>query len=331
MKTKLSPAVVGMFIMGALVLAVVGFLSFGGSNIFSKPSRFLVYFNESVSGLDPGAAVKVNGVRLGRVAAINVRYDAGTKKALVETICEIDRNVLTDHEGRTIDITNASALQGLIDRGLRARLNLTGITGLLFVELDFEDPRQYPPDARLLPNMYPVIPAVPSPISELQASIVEIVANVKKIDFAGLAKDVKTLVATTNKKVGEADLKGLAERVGHAADSVTALLDSPDAKKTFTNLNSAIDQLHSTLAHIDNQVGPVSDELKKTLTDAQAALKTLDGAADSMRRFVQAQSGLGGEATRALQEITEAADAIGRLADYLERNPNALVVGKKKQ
>jgi HAMP domain-containing protein len=31
-----------------------------------------------------------------------------------------------------------------------------------------------------------------------------------------------------------------------------------------------------------------------------------------------------------LQEISEAADAIERLADYLERNPNALVVGKKK-
>lgn len=331
MKTKLSPATVGMFILGALVLAVVGFLSFGGSNIFAKPTRFIAYFDESVSGLDPGAAVKVNGVRIGRVAAINVRYDAATKKALVETICEIDRNVLTDRDGKTIDITIVSELQNLIDRGLRARLNLTGITGLLFVELDFEDPKQYPANPNLKSDRYPVVPAIPSPISELQTSIVEIVANVKKIDFAGLAKDIKTLLATTNQKIGDADLKGLSTKVGQAADAVTALVDSPDAKNTFKNLNQAIDQLRGVLAQLSSEVGPVSGDLKKTLADAQGALQTLNGAADAMRRFVQAQSGLGSEATRTLQEISEAADAVERLADFLERNPNALVVGKKKQ
>ncbi|HET7536989.1 MAG TPA: MlaD family protein [Candidatus Didemnitutus sp.] len=332
MKTKLSPAVVGMFVLGALVLGVVGFLSFGGSNIFSKPSRFVVFFDESVSGLDPGASVKVNGVRIGRVAAINVRYDAGSKKALVETICEIDRNVLTDPDGRTIDLTSPTQMQTLIDRGLRARLNLTGITGLLFVELDFEDPKQYPAkNSPASADRYPVIPAIQSPIAELQASIVEIVANIKKVDFIGLSKDIRTLVATTNKKVDEADLKGVTDHLSRAADSVTALLESPDAKKTFANLNATIDQLRTLVTRIDSQVGPVSDDLKKTLAEAQTSLKTFNTAVESLRRFVQAQSGLGTEATRALQEVAEAADAVERLADFLERNPNALVVGKKKQ
>jgi len=95
-KTKLSPAAVGMFVLGAMLIAVIGFLSFGGSNIFAKPSRFLIYFDESVSGLDPGAPVKINGVRVGRVAAINVRYDATSKEALVGVTCEVNRNILTD-------------------------------------------------------------------------------------------------------------------------------------------------------------------------------------------------------------------------------------------
>ena len=120
MKTKISPATVGMFVLGALTIFIVGFLSFGGSNIFSRPARFLIYFEESVSGLDPGAPLKFTGVRIGRVAAVNVRYDAATKKALVQTICEINRNVLTDSAGVIIDLTNPAELQGLIDRGLRA-------------------------------------------------------------------------------------------------------------------------------------------------------------------------------------------------------------------
>lgn len=330
MKTKISPAAVGMFILGALLLAVVGFLSFGGTNVFSKPARFMVYFDESVSGLDPGAPVKVNGVRMGRVAAINVRYDAATKQALVQTICEIDRNVLTDSAGREIDLTNPAEMQNLIDRGFRARLNLTGITGLLFVELDFEDPRQYPADPRHMIDIYPVVPAIPSPISEVQQSIIEIVANVKKVDFAGLSKELKTLLASTNQKVNDLDVKALAERVGRAADAVEAFVSAPEARQAFANLNAAIADTRAVLAKIDAQAGPTSDELKKTLAEAQTALKALTGAADTTRQFVQAQSGVGEDATHALQEIAAAADAMQRLADFIGRNPNALVVGKKK-
>ncbi len=330
MKTKISPAAVGMFILGALTLFVVLFLSFGGSNIFSKPSRFLIYFDESVSGLDPGAPLKVNGVRIGRVAAVNVRYDAATRKALVQTVCEINRNVLTDNAGVTIDLTNAAQLRSLIERGLRARLNFTGITGLLFVELDFEDPVKYPADPRFTADPLPVVPAIPSPIAEVQQSVIEIVANLKKVDFAALSKDIRTLLATANQKVGELDLKGLSERMGHAAQSVTAFVDSPEAKQAFANLNQTLTDTRAAIAKIDAQVGPVSEDFKRTLADAQAALKSLSGAADTTRRFVQAQGNVGDELTQSLRQIADAAAAIERLADAVTRDPSSLIVGKKK-
>jgi len=319
-----------MFVLGALLLGVVAFLSFGGTNIFSKPTRFLVYFEESVSGLDPGAAVKVNGVRIGRVAAINVRYDQTGKEALVRVICEIDRNILTDGTGKQIDLTVPAELQKLIDRGLRARLNLTGITGLLFVELDFEDVSKYPANPRFVAEQYPVMPAIPSPISEVQQSIVEIVAKIKKVDFDGLSKELKTLLVSTNQKVNDLDVKALAERVGRAADAVNEFVNSPDAKKAFGNLNGAIDDTRAVLAKLDGNIGPVGDELKRTLADAQVALKSLDSAATTTRRFVQNQGQLGDEVTQSLQQVADAAAALERLADALDRNPSSLLVGKTK-
>lgn len=330
MKLKLSPAAVGMFVLGAMLLGVIAFLSFGGTNIFSKPTRFLIYFDESVSGLDPGASVKVNGVRLGRVAAISVRYDQPSKEALSRVVCEIDRNILTDNQGVTIDLTSPAEIQKLIDRGLRARLSLTGITGLLFVELKFEDPRNYPADPRFMTEQYPVVPAIPSPISEAQQSIVEIVANLKKVDFAGLSKDLKTLLTTTNKKVAELDLKALAERVGKAADAVNAFVSTPDAKQAFANLNGAISDTRAVMAKLDGNIGPVSDELKKTLADAQTALKSLDAAATTTRNFVRDQGQVGDDVAVALRQVADAAAALERLADAIERNPTSLLVGKKK-
>lgn len=330
MKTKISPATVGMFILGALALFVVGFLSFGGTNIFAKPSRFLIYFSESVSGLDPGAPVKLNGVRVGRVAAISVRYDKSSKEALVQVTCELNRDILTDSAGGQVDLTNPAKMEELIDRGLRARLNLTGITGLLFVELDFEDVHKYPANPRFMTEPLPVVPSITSPISEVQQSIVEIVANLKQVDFAGLSQQVKTLLATTNEKVSALDVKVLGDKVGAAADAVTTFVNSPEARQTFLNLNAALTDLRVVLARIDGNVGPISDELKKTLADAQVALKALESTAATTQRFVAAQGNVGDEVTAALRQLSDAAAALERLSDALTRNPSSLIVGKKK-
>lgn len=330
MKSKISPATVGMFVLGALLLFVVGFLSFGGSNIFRKPARFMIYFDESVSGLDPGAPIKFYGVRVGRVAAVSARFDAGAKKALVQTVCELNRSVITDTAGKAIDLSNAAELQNFIDRGLRAKLNFTGITGLLFVELSIEDPREYPANPKFMTEPLPVVPAIPSPISEVQQSIVEIVADIKQVDFAGLSKQVKTLLDTTNQKIAALDVKNLGDKVGAAADAVTTFVNSPEAKQTFINLNSALNELRVVLARIDGNVGPVSEEVKKTLAEAQAALKSLESTAATTQQFVRAQSNVGDEVTSALRQLSDAAAALERLSDTLSRNPSALLVGKKK-
>lgn len=313
-----------------MLLAVISFLSFGGTNIFSKPSRFIIYFDESVSGLDPGASVKVNGVRIGRVAAISVRYDQSSKEALTRVICEIDRNILTNSTGGPIDLTISAELQGLIDRGLRARLSLTGITGLLFVELRFEDAQLYPASRRFSADQYPVVPSIASPISEVQQSIVEIVANIKKVDFATLSKELKALLVTTNQKVQDLDLKALAERLGRSADAVNNFVNTPDAQKAFANLNNALTETRAVMAKLDHQVGPVSDELKQTLADAQGALQSLDAAATTTRNFVRDQGSVGDDAALALRQIADAAVALERLADAIDRNPSSLLVGKKK-
>lgn len=330
MKTKISPATVGMFILGALAIFVIGFLSFGGSNVFKKPARFLVYFDESVSGLDPGAPIKFYGVRVGRVAAVTVRYDAETKKALVQTVCELNRNVLTDATGTTIDLTDAARFQQFIDRGLRARLSFTGITGLLFVELSIEDPREYPARPGLMSADDLVVPAIPSPIAEVQSSIVEIVANLKAVDFAGLSRDLKNLLAATNRKIDELDVQALAASTKRAAEAVEQFVKSPELKATLDNLNGAVSDVRATVARVDAQVEPVSGDLKKTLADAQSALERLGDAAATTQRFVREQGKVGDEVTSALRQMADTAAALERLADALNRNPNSLLVGRKK-
>ena len=93
MSTK--PAVVGGFILGALALGVAAILFFGGTQIFAKESRAVVFFDESVAGLTVGAPVTFHGVQIGSVESIVVQFSANTLTARVPVFLQIDSSRIT--------------------------------------------------------------------------------------------------------------------------------------------------------------------------------------------------------------------------------------------
>jgi len=323
MKTKLNPALVGMFVLGAFGLIVLALLSFRSAHFFSKPGRFVAYFSESVQGLDVGSAVKLRGVRVGRVVAIRVRYDAHTWPAPVAVVGELDRNAITDRAGQTIKLTDRVTLQRLVEEGLRAKLDLVGITGLQFVQLDFLDPKKFPALAADPGAKDPVVPTVASEVTELMANLSRIVSDLKKADFAEVSRELKSLLATANQKAAELDLKKMVTQVTAAADSIAALAGSGEVQAAFTNLNKTASDVQALVARLDTQVEPVKTELVRTL-------RSFHDAAESVHKLLGPQSGLGEEAGRTLQQVREAAESLQQLADFLERNPNALITGKKR-
>lgn len=331
MKTKVSPAIVGAFVIGAMVLAFVALFSFGGFNFFSKPQRFVVYFDESVHGLDLGSQVKLRGVRVGRVVGLNIRYDERRNQSVVAVVCEFSKDVMTDNRGVVVDVADRSELEKLVAGGLRAHLGVLGLaTGLLFVELDFHNPQDYPIDPTLTDPRYAVVPAVPSAISEFQASATEILANLKRIDFAGISKGITALLADIHKQLNGVDFKGVADQWKKTGMEFEALATGPDVKRTFENLNGAVGDLRATIAKLDAQIEPAGKGVQATLLEAQKAIQSFNDAAGTARNFITANSSLGEDIGGTLEHLNEAADAVKRLADFIERNPNALITGRKR-
>jgi len=110
--------------------------------------------------------------------------------------------------------------------------------------------------------------------------------------------------------------------VTSAASAIEALADSAEAKSAFANLNKTATEVQGLVAKLDTQVEPVSTELVR-------ALHSFHDAAQSVQNLVGPQSGLGDEAVKTLRQLTQTAESLQALADYLERNPNALITGKK--
>jgi paraquat-inducible protein B len=331
MKTKVSPTIVGAFVIGAMVLVVVALFSFGGVNFFDKPQRFVVYFDESVHGLDRGSQVKLRGVRVGRVIDLTIRYDRQQNHSVVAVVCEFSKDVINDNRGQPINVADRAELQALVDRGLRARLEVQALaTGMLFVGLDFRDPSENPPELRTTDPRYVVVPFVSSAIEEFQASITEILADMKKIDFAGISKGLTAVLSDIPKRLEGVDLKGVTEQWKKTGAQIEALTTGPEVKKTFENLNGAVADLRATIGKLDAQVEPAGKELQATLGEAQKAVQAFNDAATAARTFISAQSWIGEELGDTLGHLNDAADSVKRLADFLERNPNALLTGRKR-
>lgn len=331
MKTKVSPAVVGLFVLGAFVLGLVALFSFGGINFFSKPERFVVYFDESIHGLDLGSPVKLRGVRVGRVVDIGLRYIPATGDSVVAVSCELNRNLIADDKGGMIDVTEAGKLQGLVDRGMRAQLGVIGYaTGLLYVELDFLDPKDYPAAPRAdLVSKYVEMPAIPSKSAELLRSLDEILTNIKGVDLAALSREVHGLIADTRKKINAMDTGALVAEWTKAGAAVRGLAEAPEVKQALASFASATVTLDGVLAEYAKN-GPKGADMAATLAEVQKTVATFNSTASTVQKFVNAQQGLGDDASQALVRLGEAAAAVRELADFLERNPSALLSGRKQ-
>lgn len=336
MKTKVSPTVVGLFVLGALLLGMVALFSFGGVNFFSKPERFIVYFDESIHGLDEGSPVKFRGVRIGRVVGLKVRAippdaaDVGESRSVVAVVCELSRDVVADGQGNAIDVSDREELRRLVDSGLRAQLGVIGYaTGLLYVELDFYDPAAYPGrDRDGVESAYLEMPAVPSKSAEFLRNLDEILNNIKGVDFPGLAAEARGLLADLRTQVKAADLAAVSREWTAAGQAVSALAASPEIKTVLANAASASARLDRVLAELEKAAGPGAEQFQLAVQDARAAMQQLTETTAVMKRFVNAQQNLGDDASKAFGRLGEAAAAVARLADFLERNPNALLSGR---
>ena len=322
MKTKLSPTLAGTFVIGALGLLIAALLTLRSCNVFSRPGHFVACFNESVQGLDVGSAVKLRGVSLGRVVSIRVHYDEKTRQSQVIVVAELNQNMVADDAGRLIKLTDRATLQRLIDQGLRAQIDLVGITGLQFVELDFFDPRQFPAPPGASDAEYPVVPTMRSGMSELVENLSKVAGNLNKVDFAGLSQELKSLLATVNQQAGGLDLKKMVATVTSAASSIDTLVSSAEAKGALANLNKTVTDVQGLAAKLDTEVEPISAELVRSF-------RSFHDAAQSVQNLLGPQTGLGEEATKTLRQLTQTAESLQELADFLERNPNALITGKK--
>ena len=355
MSKPASKRLIGIFVLGAISLLVIAIVVLGSGKLFKNTFKAVCFFEGSVGGLNVGAPVVFNGVRIGEVTHVVLRYDTRDLSATIPVYIEIDPQRLKTVGPRPTSF--GENLKLLIDHGLRARLELESLlTGKLQVNLSFYPDRP----VRLVgaERKYPEIPTIPSTVQEI------------------------------TKRIGQLPLEEIAKNIATAAEGISRIVNSPEMTKTIQSVSLAAEGANGLIKNLNHQVQPISSDVQQTLREAQKLLREIDAkattltssidgtvkdvqklaqnidgqvgplsasiqrtlssfdgtsneAAMTLRRAQQTLGVLEGdigedselmyELKKAVKEVGTAARAIQSLAKALDQQPESLLFGKKKQ
>jgi len=310
MAKKTNPKLIGAFVVGAIALLIVGTLGFGGGQYFKPKGKAVIFFEGSLAGLDIGSPVTFRGIKVGTVTDIIIEYDIEKRVLYVPVYLEIDPSRFEITSGQR----NVHNIGELIKRGLRGQLEVQSlVTGQVSIDFDFHP--EVPLRLTGLDPNTPELPSMPSEIEQLKATFTSVLDKIAKLPLDKIAANLNTALLSA-----DTTLKQARETVAN--------LDA-ELKPLIASLQKASDHAGDLFANADAALPQLVAGAEQTFKSASIALDQADRTLRSAQAAVGADSPLYYEINSTLRDIRSTSVSIRALADYLQRNPNALLTGKK--
>jgi phospholipid/cholesterol/gamma-HCH transport system substrate-binding protein len=328
MARRANPKAVGLFILGALALAITAIVALGSGRFFQRGNQYVLFFAGNVNGLRVGAPVKFKGVEVGSVTNVLLNLNieaqpvASNYAAIrIPVIIELDEHKIIGR-GAVTDFSKPENLKRAIAAGLRGQLATESLlTGLLYIDLDMHPNTQ--PKFYLPPHSeYEEIPTLPNPFEQAQSAASRLIAQIDKIQLDELvdtaSRALNTATATLNayKELAQSEqLKTALASINRGGESIDRAADS--LRLLSNNLNRTI--------------APLGPQLQASVRSADATLKQAQTTLSALDMELRPDSPLIYQTSQTLSDLSEAARAVRHLADYLDRNPDAIIRGRDFQ
>jgi phospholipid/cholesterol/gamma-HCH transport system substrate-binding protein len=285
--------IVGLFVTVAFLISAATIIWINVSNFFEFGETYVSYFDESVQGITRGTEVRYQGVRVGRVEEVRIAPD-----------------------NKTVGVYMLINLRDDLTRKVVAQLRMTGITGMMFVNLE---PRR-PGDPDLSPKIrfateYPVIPSRPSEVAQILTGIRDVVENIRQADIEGAIREIKA-----------------------AAVGIRNLTKGDELNRMLAKADEAAGYLRSSLRRIDQSLA--KGKLDNVLTEATQAFKGVNSLMNGVQTEVRdskipetvkrARLTLN-EAREVLVNLRRTSENLDRLLERLYQRPSDVLFGRPPQ
>lgn len=244
-------------------------------SLYTDHVDYLMFFKDSVRGLQPGAPVEFRGIRLGTVGKVPF-FAPGMRQVLdddyrIPVLIRIEPERLINQVGDTPDI--AQHIEGLMKRGLRGSLK-TGnlVTGALYVDMDFF-PKEPPVKEIREFSGYKIIPTVSSGLAQIQQRLMETLDKINSLPLNPMIQQ-----ATNTLSESQATMRRLQATLDNlnkltASQSMQQL--PQDMQKTLRELNRSMQGFQPGSAAYNKMVADMQ-RLDQVLRELQPVLKTLN-------------------------------------------------------
>lgn len=314
MAAEKSYAKLGLFVVVALIVAVLTGLFFVERMRSREVIKLVTYFTDNVSGLDISSPVRFRGVAIGRVSDIRI---SPTGSAI-----EVDFEIFQDRLstiGGNVQRTQEAAKLPVFPK-IRSRVVGNPVTGEGYLLLDTPKEVPPPPDLGFTPKGA-YVPSMPSVLSTLQDRLPEILDR---------AQTTLSTLADVVAKIPDALERN--DRI--LTDLHTIVRDSrlPELSadlRAFARTTST--EMTQIAADVDRVMG-AQGTLVKFSEEASAAIRDADvhastvAAKDAADRTVLAADDL----RRSLPPIVDALAQLRELARRLDEQPESVVYGPRQ-
>lgn len=352
MSDKANPLLIGAFVVGALLLMVVGLLLFGSGKLFRDTVGCVMYFEGDVQGLNVGAAVKFRGVKIGEVTSIATRLDRRTLEVRIPVhvdLVDLDAQLY----GRAAEGESGDPIKALVDRGLRAQLQSESlVTGQLFVQLDF-----YPDAPAATGNLFDrdsgrhEIPTLPTILQKAQTTLRQVLEKLEKLPLEKMLEALQGALMGADKLLSSPDLLRAPQEFARTLEDIRRVVNQTgqrlepllaSAASALAGIDRVAGELQPLIATADATLDGIDEfaqgdavrlvaELEQAAREARAALAQTRHTLAGIEQLTLPTSATGHQLRETLAELAAAARAVRELADALEQQPNAVFVGKHRE
>lgn len=316
----------GLFIILATIVFFAALFILGTMDRFKEKAHISTLVSESVQGLSVGSAVKYQGVPIGSVCEIMIYPTDNVIRIDMEINISKFKVQQPGHAPVTIPIEefNAHVIEA-VKKGLCCRMELEGITGGKYIELQMDKdatPPEY--DIEEFGLGYTYVPSQPSLISDLRGSVTTILAKLESIDY-----------------------KGISDRTNAVLDSINERVNSPKFDETIDNVNAMVNEARKSIENLENltnsdirdKIDTISQNVNTAVTAVESLTKSVEveikaiefgKIAENFRSFLSTAIRTSKTLDETLFNVDNGVDALIELIQYIDSDPASLIQGKKK-
>jgi phospholipid/cholesterol/gamma-HCH transport system substrate-binding protein/paraquat-inducible protein B len=325
----------GLFVIGATALLIVGIIVLGAGKWFEQSAMVETYFYESVQGLEVGAPVRIRGVRIGQVESIKlareeygVIFDPKTDSFPYRGLVLVRMSVRPTVAVHLKQEDEAILMKQVADAGFRFRLASQGITGVLYIESEFLDPERYPPIEISWTPKTPYIPSAPSTITELGADLRSITRKLEQVDVDKISKNLDTMITSVTSLVNDVqggqlggEIRQVMGELRGSVQEARRVLADPHLSRALKDSSAAMADIRRTAADLSvtaKDMRQAMTQLPEIATRLNASLRRIDALLASKAETVE----------DLLENLRSVSEELNYLTKAVEHYPSQVLFGE---